>query len=55
MTQKAFSEGGRALAYFLAQHVDIVESSNDQEQQKHSDELLAFFNANCQSFFNRIR
>lgn len=42
MTQKAFSEGGRALAYFLAQHVDIVESSNDQEQQKHSDELLAF-------------
>jgi len=42
MTQKAFSEGGRALTYFLAQHVDIVESSNDQEQQKHSDELLAF-------------
>ncbi|AJB48641.1 acyl-CoA dehydrogenase [Acinetobacter nosocomialis] len=50
MTQKAFSEGGRALAYFLAQHVDIVESSNDQEQQKHSDELLAFLTPIAKAF-----
>lgn len=50
MTQKAFSEGGRALAYFLAQHVDIVESSNNQEQQKHSDELLAFLTPIAKAF-----
>ncbi|MDV7512506.1 acyl-CoA dehydrogenase C-terminal domain-containing protein [Acinetobacter baumannii] len=50
MTQKAFSEGGRALAYFLAQHVDIVESSNDQKQQKHSDELLAFLTPIAKAF-----
>ncbi|MCG6035830.1 acyl-CoA dehydrogenase C-terminal domain-containing protein [Acinetobacter baumannii] len=50
MTQKAFSEGGRALAYFLAQHVDIVESSNDQHQQKHSDELLAFLTPIAKAF-----
>ncbi|MCU7385143.1 acyl-CoA dehydrogenase C-terminal domain-containing protein [Acinetobacter baumannii] len=50
MTQKAFSEGGRALAYFLAQHVDIVESSNDQEQQKNSDELLAFLTPIAKAF-----
>lgn len=50
MTQKAFSEGGRALAYFLAQHVDIVESSNDQQQQKHSDELLAFLTPIAKAF-----
>ncbi|TGU87929.1 acyl-CoA dehydrogenase C-terminal domain-containing protein [Acinetobacter pittii] len=50
MTQKAFSEGGRALAYFLAHHVDIVESSNDQEQQKHSDELLAFLTPIAKAF-----
>ncbi|MEN8347362.1 acyl-CoA dehydrogenase C-terminal domain-containing protein [Acinetobacter nosocomialis] len=50
MTQKAFSEGGRALAYFLAQHVDIVESSIDQEQQKHSDELLAFLTPIAKAF-----
>ena len=42
MTQKAFSEGGRALAYFLAQHVDIVESSNDQEQQNTQMNYLRF-------------
>lgn len=50
MMQKTFSEGGRALAYFLAQHVDIVESSNDQEQQKHSDELLAFLTPIAKAF-----
>jgi len=50
MTQKAFSEGGRALAYFLAQHVDIVESSSNQEQQKHSDELLAFLTPIAKAF-----
>ncbi|NUF32986.1 acyl-CoA dehydrogenase C-terminal domain-containing protein [Acinetobacter oleivorans] len=50
MTQKAFAEGGRALAYFLAQHVDIVESSADQEQQKHSDELLAFLTPIAKAF-----
>lgn len=50
MTQKVFSEGGRALAYFLAQHVDIVESSNDQQQQKHSGELLAFLTPIAKAF-----
>jgi len=50
MTQKAFSEGGRALAYFLAQHVDIVETSNDPEQQKISDELLAFLTPIAKAF-----
>jgi len=50
MTQKAFAEGGRALAYFLAQHVDIVESSSNQEQQKQSDELLAFLTPIAKAF-----
>ncbi|MGE8643877.1 acyl-CoA dehydrogenase C-terminal domain-containing protein [Acinetobacter vivianii] len=50
MTQKAFSEGGRALAYFLAQHVDIVETSDDPEQRKMSDELLAFLTPIAKAF-----
>lgn len=50
MTQKAFAEGGRALAYFLAQHVDIVESSADQEQQKQSDNLLAVLTPIAKAF-----
>ncbi|MDR0235716.1 acyl-CoA dehydrogenase C-terminal domain-containing protein [Acinetobacter sp.] len=50
MTQKAFSEGGRALAYFLAQHVDIVENTQNLEQKKHSDELLAFLTPIAKAF-----
>ncbi|MFG0587732.1 acyl-CoA dehydrogenase C-terminal domain-containing protein [Acinetobacter sp. YQ_14] len=50
MTQKAFSEGGRALAYFLAQHADILEVSNNPEQQKLSDELLAFLTPIAKAF-----
>ncbi|OBY74797.1 acyl-CoA dehydrogenase C-terminal domain-containing protein [Acinetobacter gyllenbergii] len=50
MTQKAFSEGGRALAYFLAKHVDIVETSDDPEQRKMSDELLAFLTPIAKAF-----
>lgn len=50
MTQKAFSEGGRALAYFLAQHVDIVENSDNSEQRKMSDELLALLTPIAKAF-----
>ena len=50
MTQKAFAEGGRALAYFLAQHADIVESSSNEAQKKLSDELLAFLTPIAKAF-----
>lgn len=50
MTQKAFAEGGRALAYFLAQHADIVESTSDDAQKKLSDELLAFLTPIAKAF-----
>lgn len=50
MTQKALAEGGRALAYFLAQHADIVESSSDEAQKKLSDELLAFLTPIAKAF-----
>lgn len=50
MTQKAFSEGSRALAYYLAQHADLVENSTDAEEEKHSDELLAFLTPIAKAF-----
>lgn len=50
MTQKAFSEGGRALAYFLASHADIVEKSTDLAEKQHSDELLAFLTPIAKAF-----
>lgn len=50
MTQKAFAEGGRALVYFLAQHADIIEKSNDPAQIQSSDELLAFLTPIAKAF-----
>lgn len=50
MTQKAFAEGGRALAYFLAQHADIVEKTKDPQQKQASDELLAFLTPIAKAF-----
>ena len=50
MTQKAFAEGGRALVYFLAQHADIVEHSDQPQAKAFSDELLAFLTPIAKAF-----
>jgi alkylation response protein AidB-like acyl-CoA dehydrogenase len=42
LTQKAFAEGGRALAYYAASIVDLVERSPDADERKRADELLSF-------------
>jgi hypothetical protein len=42
LTQKAFAEGGRALAYYGITLVDRVERETDPEKKKQADELLGF-------------
>ena len=42
LTQKAFVEGGRALGYYAASIVDVVERSPDADERKRADELLSF-------------
>ncbi|MBN8888528.1 MAG: acyl-CoA dehydrogenase C-terminal domain-containing protein [Rudaea sp.] len=42
LTQKAFAEGTRALSYYAATLVDIVERSPDEAERKRADELLSF-------------
>src|SRR5688572_32352359 len=42
LTQKAFAEGGRALAYYGITLVDRVERETDPEKKKHADDLLGF-------------
>jgi alkylation response protein AidB-like acyl-CoA dehydrogenase len=42
LTQKAFAEGCRALAYYAATMVDLVERSPDEAERKRADELLSF-------------
>lgn len=42
LTQKAFVEGGRALGYYAATLVDLVERSPDTAERQRADELLSF-------------
>jgi alkylation response protein AidB-like acyl-CoA dehydrogenase len=42
LTQKAFAEGSRALGYYAATLVDLVERSPDADERKRADELLSF-------------
>ena len=49
MTQKAFSEGGRALIYSLAQYVDQVAATSGDTQAR-ADELLSFLTPIAKAF-----
>jgi alkylation response protein AidB-like acyl-CoA dehydrogenase len=42
LTQKAFAEGCRAMSYYAATLVDLVERAPDAEERKRADELLSF-------------
>jgi hypothetical protein len=42
LTQKAFAEGGRALACYAASLVDLVERAPTPDERKRADELLSF-------------
>lgn len=42
LTQKSFAEGGRALGYYAALLLDIVNRSSDAEERKRADDLLSF-------------
>jgi alkylation response protein AidB-like acyl-CoA dehydrogenase len=50
LTQKAFAEGGRMLAYFTAQQLDIEDHSPDEQARKHASELLAFLTPIAKAF-----
>ena len=50
LTQKAFAEGGRALAYYLAQHSDFVEQGSDEDAKKASDDMMAFLTPIAKAF-----
>ena len=50
LTQKCFSEGGRALIYYLAQLLDIVEKSQDQMARKRAEGLLGLLTPIAKAF-----
>jgi hypothetical protein len=42
LTQKAFAEGGRALAYYAASLVDVATHAADAAERKRADDVLGF-------------
>lgn len=50
LTQKAFAEGNRMLAYFAAQQVDLMEGAETEEERKAADDLLSFLTPIAKAF-----
>ena len=50
LTIKAFTEGNRAMLYYAAQQVDILQRSTDEEQRKAADSMLAFLTPIAKAF-----
>ncbi|TDQ37295.1 phenylacyl-CoA dehydrogenase [Thiopseudomonas denitrificans] len=50
LTTKAFSEGNRAMLYYAAKQVDIVQRSQDEEARVQADTLLAFLTPIAKAF-----
>ncbi|GAA4823281.1 acyl-CoA dehydrogenase [Marinicella pacifica] len=42
LTQKAFAEGNRAMAYFAGQQLEVIKHSKDAEEVKRAEQILAF-------------
>lgn len=53
MTQKAISEGCRALAYIFAQQMDIEKYGNDEQKGK-AAQLIAFLTPICKGFMTNM-
>jgi len=54
LTMKAFAEGNRAMVYFTAKQVDIVKYSQDEEEKKKADALLAFMTPIAKAFMTEV-
>ncbi|HJL66275.1 MAG: acyl-CoA dehydrogenase C-terminal domain-containing protein [Arenicellales bacterium] len=54
LTQKAFSEGGRALAYFAAMQVDKASRATTEEERQAADQLLSFITPIAKAFLTEI-
>lgn len=50
LTQKALTEGGRMLAYFVAMQLDIEDHSTDEEVKKEAGDLLALLTPIAKAF-----
>lgn len=54
LTQKAFTEGSRMLAYFTAMQLDIEDHGTDEEAKKEAADLLAFLTPIAKAFMTEF-
>ncbi len=54
LTQKAFAEGNRAMAYFVGQQIEIIKHSKDEAEVKRADGLLAFLTPIIKAFLTEV-
>ncbi|CDZ94665.1 phenylacyl-CoA dehydrogenase [Pseudomonas saudiphocaensis] len=54
LTMKAFAEGNRAMLYFASKQVDISQRSQDEEQRKAADAMLAFLTPIAKAFMTEV-
>ncbi len=54
LTQKAFAEGNRAMAYFVAQQIEIIKHSKDDNEVQRAERLLAFLTPVIKAFLTEV-
>ncbi len=54
LTQKAISEGARALIYFTAMQIDLVEHAKDSKVVEQADDLLSFITPIAKAFLTEM-
>ena len=54
MTQKAISEGGRAMIYYTAKIVDDIEMAKTEEDKKRADDRLGFITPILKAFLTEL-
>ena len=54
LTMKAFTEGNRAMLYYAAKQVDVMQRSEDEEERKAADGMLAFLTPIAKAFMTEV-
>jgi len=54
LTQKSFAEGNRAMAYFVAQQIEIIKHAKDAEEVARADRLVAFLTPIIKAFLTEV-
>lgn len=54
LTQKALAEGGRALAYFTTQQIEVTKYSQNKQQVENAERLVAFLTPVVKGFLTEV-